>query len=214
MGKERVNILGKRFGNLTVIEYSHKIGYTRYFLCRCDCGNTCLVAKNNLTTGKQISCGCKRKTRLADMNRLPDGYLRLGAIYRKMVKRCYDPKSNRFKNYGGKGIKICDEWLNDINAFRKWAVCHGYKEGLTIERIDINGDYCPNNCTWIPKKEQMYNKSNTVRITFNGKTQTLSQWSQELGIPTSTLHNRIRVHGWTVERALTEPIHKQNRKSA
>lgn len=209
MGKERVNIIGKRFGNLVVLSYSHANGYTKYFLCQCDCGNQTVVAKNALTTGKQVSCGCLRKKRIADLNRLPNGYLRLGKIYRSMKERCYNTASNRYYRYGARGIKICDEWLSDINAFRKWAIDNGYKEGLSIDRIDNDGDYSPNNCRWIKPSEQWNNTSKTVLIEYNGKSQTLTQWANELNIPTSTLHNRLRVHGWSVERALTEPVRKR-----
>lgn len=206
MGKERVNIIGKRFGNLVVLSHSHTNGYTRCFLCQCDCGNQTIVAKNALTTGKQVSCGCLRNKRIADLNRLPNGYLRLGKIYRAMKKRCYDTKSNRYDRYGARGIKICDEWLSDINAFRKWSIENGYKDGLSIDRIDNNGDYSPNNCRWVEPTEQSNNTSRTVMIEYNGKTQTLTQWANELNIPKSTLHNRLRVHGWSVERALTQPV--------
>jgi len=209
MGKERVKIIGKRFGRLIVVEYSHNVGYTRYFLCKCDCGNTTTVAKNALTTGKQVSCGCLRRSRIADLNRLPEGYLRLGKIFIAMKRRCYDPKSNRYYRYGARGITICDEWLNNINSFRKWAISNGYKDGLSIDRINNDEGYSPNNCRWVQKSEQTSNCSKNVFITFNGKTMTLAQWGRELGIPHSTLHNRIRVHGWSVERALTEPVRQR-----
>jgi hypothetical protein len=122
-----------------------------------------------------------------------------------MKMRCYNTKSNRYYRYGGRGIKICDEWLNDVESFRQWAINNGYADGLTIDRIDNNGDYCPQNCRWITRSEQSNNTSKSVMIEFNGKCQTLAQWSHELNIPTSTLHNRIRVHGWSIERALTTP---------
>lgn len=210
MGKERVNIIGKRFGKLVVLSHSHNVKYTKYFLCKCDCGKTTTVAKNALTTGKQISCGCARSSRIAKLNKLPDGYLRLGKIYRSMKKRCYDPANNRYSSYGGRGIKICDAWLDDIDSFRIWAINNGYKDGLSIERIDVNKDYSPENCKWIPPIEQHNNTQRSVFITFNGKTQTLTQWANELNIKKSTLHNRIHVHGWSIERAFTEPVHHRN----
>ena len=208
MGKE-IDVIGKRFGRLVVLSYSHSVGYCKYYLCQCDCGNQPVVAKPNLLSGRQVSCGCKRRESIGELNRLPNGYLRLGKIYRSMKKRCYDPKSNRYKRYGARGIRICDEWLSDINAFREWAVANGYNDNLSIDRIDNDGDYCPENCRWVTISEQSNNTSRTVMIEFNGKRQTLAQWSRELNIPTSTLHNRIRVHGWSVERALTEPIRKK-----
>lgn len=202
---ERINIIGKRFGRLTVLSYSHNVGYTRYFLCKCDCGNQTTVAKNALTTHKQISCGCYRKENTKKIHSLPKGYSRLRKILNSMKMRCYNTKSNRYYRYGGRGIKICDEWLNDVESFRQWAINNGYADGLTIDRIDNNCDYCPQNCRWITRSEQSNNTSKSVMIEFNGKCQTLAQWSHELNIPTSTLHNRIRVHGWSIERALTTP---------
>lgn len=208
MGKERVNIIGKKFGRLTVLEYSHNVGYTRFFLCQCDCGKKKTVAKNNLTTGKQVSCGCLRAERLGNLNRLPEGYLRLGKIFHAMKYRCYDPRSNRYPRYGGRGITICDEWLNDMDTFRSWAIQNGYRDGLSIDRINNDEGYCPENCRWVDKSDQLSNFSRNVIVEFNGKSQTIAQWGKELGIPRSTLHNRLRVHGWSVERALTEPVRK------
>ena len=203
MGKERVNIIGKRFGRLVVLSYSHNKGYTRYFLCQCDCGNQTTAAKNALTTGKQISCGCARRERLGKMNKLPDGYNRLGKIFRAMKKRCYDPSSNRYHRYGARGIKICDEWLSDVNVFREWAVNNGYKDGLTIDRIDNDGDYSPTNCRWVTREEQQNNTSRSVLITYNDKTQSMAQWARELDMPTSTLFNRLKVLGWSVDRSFS-----------
>lgn len=210
MGKERVNIIGKRFGRLTVLEHSHDAGYTKYFLCKCDCGKLTTVAKGSLTTGKQVSCGCLRNEHIASINRLPDGYIRLGKIFRSMKRRCYDPKSNRYMRYGARGITICDEWLNNINAFRSWAIKNGYRDDLSIDRINNDAGYSPENCRWIKKSDQLSNYSGNVIIEFRGKSQTLAQWGRELNIPSSTLHNRIRVHGWSIERALTEPIRKRS----
>lgn len=207
MGKERVNIVGKRFGRLTVLSYSHNKGYTKYFLCKCDCGNQKIIAKNALTRGKQISCGCARKERIANLNKLPDGYCRLGKIFRSMKYRCYNQSSNHYHRYGGRGIKICDEWLSDIDSFRKWSIDNGYADGLTIDRIDNDGDYSPDNCRWITREEQLNNTSRSVMLSYDGKTQTMTQWAKELNMPTSTLFNRLKVLGWSAERSLSEPIH-------
>lgn len=206
MGKERVNIIGRKFGLLTVVSLDHINGYTRYFLCECECGNHSIVAKNALTTGKQVSCGCLRKKRIGELNKLPDGYLRLGKIYRAMKKRCYNPSSNRYYRYGGRGIKICDEWLENIDAFREWAINNGYNDSLSIDRIDNDGDYCPENCRWISMSDQSVNNSKNIYIEYDGKSKTISQWAKDLGMKNSTLHNRIRVKGWSIERALTEPV--------
>lgn len=206
---KKINIIGRRFGRLVVLSYSHSDGYRKYYNCQCDCGNQTCVLKGNLLSGKQVSCGCFRRFRLANENRLPDGYLHLGKIFRSMKYRCYDKSCNRYYRYGGRGIKICDEWLSDINSFRKWAIENGYKEGLSIDRIDNDKDYCPENCRWVTQEEQRNNTSRTVLIEYNGKTQTLTQWAKELNMKPSTLHNRIRVRGWSIEHALTQPVRKR-----
>lgn len=204
-----IDITGNRYGRLVVLEHSHVKGYTHYYLCQCDCGNQTIVAKNALTTGRQVSCGCYRDERIKNFNKLPDNYLQLGKIFNGMKSRCYNPNNIRYNRYGGRGIKICDEWLQNVNSFREWAIKNGYKPGLSIDRINNDGDYSSDNCRWVEPKEQLSNYSANVFIEFNGKRQTLSKWSRELNIPMSTLHNRIRVHGWTVERALTEPVRRR-----
>ena len=121
-----------------------------------------------------------------------------------MKHRCNDPKNMMYKNYGGRGIKVCDEWLNSFDAFDTWAESAGYVEGLSIERIDVNGNYEPSNCKWITKKQQYLNRTDSHRITAFGKTQTIKEWSDETGIKYDTIERRINQYGWTPERAVTE----------
>ena len=104
-----------------------------------------------------------------------------------MKDRCYRNSCSNYCDYGGRGIKICDEWLNDFSTFKEWALSNGYREGLTIERKDVNGDYCPENCCWIPKSEQAKNRRNSHFITYKGETKTLSDWSKELHIDRETV---------------------------
>lgn len=203
---KKIDIIGKKFGRLTVVSYSHSKGYRHYYLCKCDCGNEKIILKGNLLQGYTQSCGCLQKERASDAHSLPDGYHHLQHIYRGMVKRCYDVNDPNYKRYGARGIKICEQWLNDNNSFREWAVSHGYREDLQIERIDNDGNYCPENCKWITKYEQSLNRRSSVRITYNGKAQTLKEWSRELGINNTTLHNRINYYGWSIEKAFTTPV--------
>lgn len=137
------------------------------------------------------------------------------AIYRRynhMRRRCYNEKDHNYKNYGGRGIKICDEWLNDFETFYKWALENGYKKELTIDRIDVNGNYEPSNCRWITMKEQQRNRRTNVRITFNGVTKTQVEWAEELGITGSTIRDRIN-KGLPLEKVLTsERLKCENRK--
>jgi hypothetical protein len=121
-----------------------------------------------------------------------------------MMSRCYNPKTERYPRYGGRGITICDEWLHNFPAFRDWAFANGYEEGLTIDRIDVNGNYCPENCRWATTSDQMKNTSTNRYLTLNGETHTLSDWSRLTGIHATTISNRIN-RGWSLEKALTTP---------
>ena len=108
-----------------------------------------------------------------------------------MRERCYDPKSKPFHDYGGRGISVCEEWRHDFAAFREWAIENGYEEGLSIDRIDVNGNYCPENCRWITLEEQQRNKRNVKPITWNGETHLLPEWADILGIKYGTLWKRL-----------------------
>ena len=109
--------------------------------------------------------------------------------WHSMMDRCENPNVQNYGLYGGRGIRVCDEW-HDIQEFEKWAEQTGYEPGLTLDRIDVNGDYCPNNCRWATRKEQANNRRNTLHITFLGETHTLSEWAEILGVNRSTLNNR------------------------
>ena len=144
----------------------------------------------------------------------PNGHLvhglsktRLYNVWSEMKRRCFNPNSCSYKWYGAKGIKIYPQWL-DFKQFYKWAITNGYEVGLTIERIDINADYSPQNCKWITNEEQANNRSTTHHLTYKGKTLSITEWSVLLNIPRTTISNRIRL-GWTTERALSTPSRKE-----
>ena len=145
------------------------------------------------------------------MDRYDDNheYTRLGRIYHNMKTRCTNPNYDKYQYYGGKGIKICDEWMNSWYAFLDWAEANGYREDLTLDRIDVNGDYSPENCRWVSRKEQANNRSSNKQLTFNGQTKTLQEWAEYTGIDANTIGQRLR-SGWNVERALTECNHNTN----
>lgn len=122
-----------------------------------------------------------------------------------MKQRCYNPNNASYAYYGAKGIKVCEDWQNFI-PFCEWAIINGYNDNLTLDRININKDYSPENCRWATIEQQNNNKSDTNLITYNGKTQSLSKWADELNIKPTTLHARIFRHRWSIEKAFTTPV--------
>lgn len=134
---------------------------------------------------------------------------RLYRIWANMKSRCYNPKASRFEHYGGKGVIVCEEWRNSFQAFHDWAMSHGYADNLSIDRIDVNGNYEPGNCRWEQPKGQSNSLSVNRKITFNGITKTLAEWAAITGINRRTIAARLDLHGWSVERALTVPVGKK-----
>lgn len=130
--------------------------------------------------------------------------------YMQIIRRTENPSKDNFRYYGGRGIKVCKEWQEDFCAFYEWAMANGYREDLTIDRIDVNGDYSPSNCRWVTAKEQANNRRSNIFKTYNGETKTLAQWADEYGLPRYIVYNRNRA-GWDIRRILTEPIDTSKR---
>lgn len=188
---------GQRFGRLTVIrEAEHQYGH-RYILCKCDCGNEKSINLNSLVHGTSNSCGCYRREYIAQKNYKHGGTRRtapkerLHSIWTGMKRRCHSPKDIGYRNYGQRGIIVCDEWRYDYSAFREWALANGYSDELTIDRIDVNGNYEPSNCRWATIKEQSNNTRVNHRVTYNGETHTLAEWQDITGIDDDKLGRRL-----------------------
>jgi hypothetical protein len=204
------DISNKKFGRLTAVK---KVGKDDHgnskWLCNCKCGEKTIVIIQSLTSGNTKSCGCLKneifldnitkhgKTKRGHKNRLHN-------IWKLMRQRCSNPNASKYEIYGGKGIKVCDEWQVYIN-FHNWAIANGYKDNLTLDRIENDGDYCPENCRWATYKEQNLNTSSNNKITFRGITKTITQWGRELEVNYMTLYGRLS-RGWSVEKTFTEPI--------
>lgn len=201
------NLIGKKFGRLTVVDYIGKNkNMKRIWLCKCECGKEKEVPTSYLTSGDTKSCGCLLSDRSREfyskLNKTHGmTHTRLYVKWRGMIDRCYNKRTNGYENYGGRGIKVCNEWRNDFKKFYEWANKTGYKNGLTIDRIDVNKDYCPNNCRWATIKEQANNKRNNCYLTYNGKKRTLKQWSEKLNVKYATLKCR-KDKGWKNEEIL------------
>lgn len=201
--------LGDRFGRLTVIGLS--ITSRLYHQVRCDCGTVKKVRRDGLYTGAVQSCGCyakdstrKRFTKhgMAGVDR-PAEY----DCWAHMLRRCYTPSTKGFENYGGRGITVCDRWRYSFDNFLA-DMGERPSSKYSIDRLDNNGNYEPDNCAWRTQKEQSNNIRRNVRLTYRGETLTVAQWSDRLGFGRELLPSRIR-RGWTVERALTTPPMKQ-----
>lgn len=177
------DIVGKKFGKLKVISFSEKRNGRAYWNCLCDCGNYCIIERSALICGKTKSCGCYKIQRAREAN-ITHGqrYTRLYSIYNKMIQRCYNKNNPKYKNYGMRGILICDKWLNNFTEFYNWAINNGYTDKLTIERINVNKGYEPANCKWIPAKEQAKNRTTNIIITISGEKDILSEWCKKFAI--------------------------------
>lgn len=207
-----IDLTGQRFGRLVVVERAESKGKRTMWKCLCDCGNTKVVEAGNLKTGHTTSCGCVWQEVVPETNRNINrrhgmSQTKLHKAWANMRYRCFNPRCKYYDNYGGRGITICDEW-NEFESFMEWSLNNGFADGMSLDRIDVNGNYEPGNCRWVSWEVQENNKRNNSYLTLNGQTHTISEWSRITGLKDSTIRERIK-RGWTVEDALTKkPIEK------
>lgn len=209
------SLIGMKFSRLLVKEIHHteqrfcsngkKNGKVTYYLCQCDCGNHSVVEGRKLTMGKTKSCGCLKKEISAingkesahktgeKLRKYSNIEKKLIVVLNSIINRCKSEKNCAYKNYGGRGICVCDDWSNKEygkQKFLKWAFENGYKEGLTIERIDVNGNYSPENCRWATYKEQARNKRTNKIISLFGKNKCIAEIAENFGLKQPTLNRR------------------------
>ena len=207
--RSRVNSLeGKDFGRLRVIRRAYRSNNKHtYWECLCSCGEVAVVRADALLEGKTLSCGCFNSDKSTTHG---ESHTRLFQTYKNMMSRCYDENNVAYKNYGGRGITVCDEW-DDFITFKKWAEERGYNDTSVIDKIDNDKGYCPENCRWVGWKESGSNRSNVKMIEFSGEAMHLSAWSEYLGIKRKTLFNRLYKLDWNVEESFTIPVGKSRR---
>jgi hypothetical protein len=213
---------GEVFNSWTVLQYGHKRGKSHLWLCRCVCGREILVMMDSLRSGKSTQCAdCAYQSRshrphtrsfytLPHQPRRPrriSGHLTEDHCYYAMFERCYNPNAAKYGRYGGRGITICQRWRESFQAFLD-DMGPRPSNDHSIDRIDNNGNYEPANCRWATRTEQQRNKSNNHLISFDGQTMCIADWANEVGLSWHVLTMRLRL-GWTVERALTEPVHRK-----
>jgi hypothetical protein len=198
-----VDLTGHTYGEWFVVQFAEKTSSgSCSWLCRCSCGTERPVKGSNLRSGTSRSCRSPAHEYRGNKTH-GDSKERLYWIYRGILQRCNDPRN---EDYGGRGITICDEWRSSYIAFREWALSHGYRDDLTIERKDVNGNYTPENCEWIPHPDQQANKRTTVHLTAFGETKHLSAWTRDPRciVPEYTLRRRVDA-GWDDELAIGTP---------
>lgn len=203
------DLTGQYFDRLYVEEKSEQKSKEgrAIWVCSCSCGNKVLVDTKSLTTRTTKSCGCySKEVHSRIFTKHGASRSKLYFVWNDMKSRCSDINALPYKDYGGRGITVCDEWISSFEEFQQWALSNGYQQGLTLDRIDVNKGYSPENCRWVTMKAQCNNKRNNRFITYNGETHTISEWSEITGINKAVIRYRLNA-GWDIKDALTiKPI--------
>jgi hypothetical protein len=191
------DVTGQKFYKLTAIKVMFTRNKMAHWLFRCDCGNEKVIRLNAITHGTTRSCGClaTKDARAKKSTKHGMHKSRLYRIRQFMIQRCINPKHDSYYLYGGKGINVCDEWMNSFESFHAWAMSNGYKDSLSIDRIDSNHDYEPSNCRWATQREQATNRRTSIIIGWEGKSGTIQWWSEQVGIHHATLWYRYKKKG-------------------
>lgn len=200
MRKLANDLTGKKFGKLEVIGVHDTGSRKTYYVCRCDCGNVKVVRADALISGATKSCGCIKKeqdkTNLTANHKHKMSGTRIYETWQDMKRRCYNKQNARYDRYGGRGITVCDEWLNNFQSFYDWAISNGYSDDLTIDRIDNDGNYEPSNCRWSTAKEQCNNRGSNINITIGNATKSLRCWCEIFNVDYKKVHARYKRNGY------------------
>lgn len=196
------SLVGMKFGRLTVVGIDRTLNGKLRYECLCDCGNKTIVFPANLKRGNTTSCGCAKTEHIVKLNKKHgEKHTKLYGVWCGIRARCNNPNNKEYQRYGGRGIKCCEEW-SDFVFFREWAYANGYSDGLTIDRIDNEKGYCPENCKWSNYYEQANNTSTNVFVEYNGETHTMSEWAKLLNLNYKRLHRAFRQYKYSFEKAV------------
>lgn len=206
MANHRKDITGEKFGMLTAISPAYRDEKGRWvWLFQCECGNTVERKLGTMSKaqkdGVNSHCGCSPALKTHGLSK---SFQKLYWVWKAMRQRCNNPSCKDFPHYGGRGITVCEDW-GKFENFHQWAVSSGYREGLTIERKNVNDNYCPENCTWIGNEYQSRNRTDTVSFMYDGEMRDIRELSEISGIDYYTLKGRLTQYGWSLERAMNEP---------
>lgn len=202
------DITGNKYGRLTVIGLEGKNDKGVYmWRCKCDCGNEIVRDSCRLVTGNTKSCGCLKKE--LELGGLYEH--KLHSIWKSMLGRCYTKTNTSYRNYGGRGIGVCNEWRKSFKEFYEWAYANGYRENLSIDRIDVNGNYEPENCRWVDVYTQANNRRNNRFFEYQREVHTAAEWDRKLGNGDRMIARRL-CEGWSFEDALSIPKFKQRKR--
>ncbi len=202
-GPTVLDLTGKTFGRATVVKFHAIVKHKAHWLCRCSCGTEWTTSGQTLVRGYTQSCGCLHKERASDANRTHGHSRKARSSYvswQRMKVRCYNPNTPDYKNYGGRGIRVCRRWKEFANFYADMG--ERPFRGATIERLDNSKNYGPGNCVWRTRKAQNNNKRNNRLLTSQGVTMTMAQWAEARGIKGGTIHQRLTRSKWTVDQAL------------
>lgn len=204
------DLTGKVFGQWTVVERGKTNNCRKIeWICECSCGNIGEVSGNSLLAGKSTMCKeCLRKIQSKKAKTHGKSRSRIYKIFCGMKSRCFNPNNYSYSHYGARGIVVCNEWMGDngFDNFYEWSMKNGYSDELSIDRIDVNGNYEPANCRWATNKEQANNTRKNKKYEYNNQCHTLKEWSEIVGIDYFTLVSRINKCNWNFERAIKEPV--------
>lgn len=199
-----------KINGITILTRAPNKGGKTMYYCLCHCGNLFKTSQSHLHSGHTISCGCILKYTSKILHTTHGKTeTRLRRIWNSMKQRCYNNNIPQYKDWGGRGIAVCDEWRDDFQAFYDWSMANGYDDNLSIDRIDNDGNYEPNNCQWATRKQQARNKRNNVYITYKGVSKTANEWAEYLGVNPNSFKNRIS-RKWDIDKIFNQPYRRRH----